>query len=449
MNLGRLQSTRATIWLFAIALAYVPAKVSAQSTFGSIRGTAKDQSGAVLPQAAIKLHNADENAEVGTVCDASGNYLFENLKPGHYRVTGEKEGFANVLVDKIELASRQDIRLDLKFDVAATSQQVAVTADAAAVNTENATLSDSKVSTDITQLPINSRAVSSSPLAALAVSPSVTRDSQGNFAVGGATSSQVGFSVDGVSTANVRQNGALQDAYPSMEGISEMKVTAFNNNAEFAQIGDVTFITKSGTNQVHGSAYEYFQNRAFDATILNFASKAPKNFNTFGGSLAGPVTISKLYKGRDETFFFIDYEGNRKTQSYPEQLLVPTQDERNGNLSALVAATGLPLINTFTGGSFPNNTIPTGTCPACINPVAQALLKYYPLPNANIGVINPSYNYQTLVPIPSHSDGFDVRIDHNFSAKQPVYARYSFKNAFYTEYNNAGIVSPANNFSAQ
>jgi hypothetical protein len=95
-------------------------------------------------------------------------------------------------------------------------------------------------------------------LAALATSASVTKDSQGNIAVGGATAAQVGFSVDGISTANVRFNGSLQDAYPSLEGIGEMKVTAFNNNAEFAQIGDVTFVTKSGTNQVHGSAYEYY-----------------------------------------------------------------------------------------------------------------------------------------------------------------------------------------------
>jgi len=446
MRSGGFLNTRTIICAFAAALVCLPATLSAQSTFGSIRGTATDQTGAVLPQVAVTLHNIDENNDVTAVADSSGNFLFENLKPSHYRLTGQKEGFSNVVVDKIELAARQGVRVDLKFDVAATNQQVSVTADAVAVNTENATLSDSKINGDITELPINSRAVSSSPLAALAVSASVTRDSQGNFAVGGATSSQTGFSVDGVSTTNVRSNGSLQDAYPSMEGIAEMKVTAFNNNAEFAQIGDVTFVTKSGTNQLHGSAYEYFQNKVLDATILNFGYKAPKNFNTFGGSFGGPVTIPKLYNGKDRTFFFVDYEGNRKTLSYPQQLLVPTAAERAGDLSGLVAATGLPLINPFTGGSFPNNTIPTGTCAACINPTALALLKYYPMPNANLGLANPSYNYQALVPIPSNSNGFDVRLDHNFSQKQQVYVRYSFKNAFYTESNNAGIVSPANNF---
>ena len=162
--------------------------------------------------------------------------------------------------------------------------------------------------------------------------------------------------------------------------------------------------------------------------------------------MGGPVKIPKLYNGTDKTFFFLDYEGNRKTQSYPEELLVPTVAERSGDLNGLVAATGTPLINPFTGGGFPNNTIPTGSCQACINPVAQALLNYYPLPNANLGVANPSYNYQTLVPIPSNANGFDLRLDHNFNTKQQIYARFSLKNAYYTEYNSAGVVAPANDF---
>ena len=104
------------------------------------------------------------------------------------------------------------------------------------------------------------------------------------------------------------------------------------------------------------------------------------------------------------------------------------------------------MLNPFTGTAFPNNTIPAGSCPACINPVAQALLNYYPLPNANLGLVNPSYNYQTLVPNPSNSNGFDIRVDQDINSKQQLYARYSWKNAFYTESNNAGVIAPANNF---
>jgi len=448
MNLLNLQTRRMVLGLCAIFLASLPANLAAQSTFGSIRGSTMDQSGAAIPVAVLTLHNLDENADVSTLSDSGGNFIFENLKPGHYSITASKEGFAQAVVNQVELVARQNLRIDVSLAVAAQAQTVEVMAYAQTINTENGTLTDSKGNGDITQLPINSRAVSSSPLAALAVSPAVTKDSQGNFAVGGATAAQTGFSVDGISTANVRFNGALQDAYPSMENIAEMKVTAFNNNAEFAQIGDVTFVTKSGTNQLHGSAFEYFQNKVLDATVLNFNTKAPKNFNTFGGSLSGPITIPKLYQGRDKTFFFFDYEGNRKTQSYPEQLLVPTAAERNGDLNGLVQGSGLgPVMNPFTGTAFPNNTIPTGSCPACINPAAQALLNnYYPMPNANLGVLNPSYNYQTLVPIPSNSNAVDLRVDHYISAKQQLYARFSFKNANYTLFNNAGVIYPANNF---
>ena len=368
-----------------------------QSTFGSILGTVQDTTGAPIQERSITAHSLDENEERTTTSGSSGEFVFENLKAGHYKVTVHKDGFTDSVVSSATLEARQELRLPVTLTVTAGTTTVEVSADAALMNTENGTLNNTISNVDITQLPINSRSVSSSPLAALAVSPEVTRDSQGNIAVGGATSAQTGFSVDGISTANVRFNGALQDAYPSMESIAEMKVTAFNNNAEFAQIGDVTFTTKSGTNQLHGSAFEYFQNSALDATVLNFPVKAPRTFNTFGGSLGGPVTIPKLYNGRDKTFFFVDYEGNRKTQSYPEELLVPSAADRAGNLNDLVQALGAgPVINPFTGAAFPNNTIPTGSCQACINPVAQALLNYYPLPNANLGVLNPSYNYQTL-----------------------------------------------------
>ncbi len=425
--------------------------IHGQTTFGTILGTVQDGTGGAIPGAVITAQSLDEDGVRTTTSGSSGDFVFENLKAGHYRLKVVKEGFADSVVASATLEARQELRVPFTLTVNAQSTTVEVSAGGELVNTENATLNDTVSNQDISQLPINSRSVSSSPLAALAISPAVTRDAQGNIAVGGATSSQTGFSVDGISTANIRFNGSLEDTYPSLESISEMKVTAFNNNAEFAQIGDVTFVTKSGSSQLHGSAFEYYQNSAFDATVLNFPQKAPRNFNTFGGSLGGPVTIPRLYNGRDKTFFFADYEGNRKTQSNPELLDVPTALDRAGNLNDLVQSLGLgPVINPFTGTAFPNNTIPSGTCQTCINQVALNLLNDYPLPNVigqnyypGAGTAGPAYNYETLVPNPSNSDGFDVRIDHDFSPKQQVYVRYSFKNAFYNEFNNAGSVTPS------
>ena len=311
-----------------------------QSTFGSILGTVEDNTGAVIPGVTITAHSLDENEDHVTTSNASGEFVFENLKAGHYKVTVRKDGFTDSVVSSATLEARQELRLPVTLAVTAATTTVEVSADAELINTENGTINNTIANVDITQLPINSRSVSSSPLAALAVSPEVTRDSQGNFAVGGATAAQTGFSVDGISTANIRYNGALQDTYPSLESIDEMKVTAFDNNAEFAQMGDVTFTTKSGTNKLHGSAFEYFQNNDLDATVLNFPVKAPRIFNTFGGSLGGPVTVPRLYNGRDKTFFFADYEGNRKTQSYPEELLVPSAADWAGNLNDLVQSLG-------------------------------------------------------------------------------------------------------------
>ena len=383
------------LWL-AVAIAAVFAALAltgrAQSTFGSIRGTVADNSGAVVPDATIVVRSLDDNAERTTTSGASGEFVFENLKAGAYKVIVHRTGFADAMVPSAHLEARQELRLPITLSVAADTTTVEVSAGSAQINTENGTVSDTMSNEDIAQMPMNSRAVSSSPLASLALSPSVVQDSQGNISVGGATAAQTGFSVDGVSTANVRSNGALHDAYPSSEGISETKVTAYNNNAEFAQIGDVTFTTKSGTNKWHGSAFEYFQNDVLDATVYDFPTKAPKNFNTFGGSVGGPVILPHLGALKDRTFFFADYEGNRKTQSYPEQLLVPTAQERAGNLTELVRAAGqgAPVNNPFTGQAYANNTIPT------INPVAAAVLARYPLPNAS----GNGYNYQTLVAHP-------------------------------------------------
>ncbi len=412
-----------------LPLALLPSIGNAQSTFGDIRGTSRDPAGLALPQAVVTLHNVDENTTRTVLTDSSGDFLFENLKPGHYTLVASKEGFAMSPTTTVELAARQSARVDLSLSLSQVQQSVNVEASAQQINTENATVGDTRNTDQLVEMPLNFRAQTTSPLAALALSPSIVTDSQGNIQVGGATYSMTGYSVDGISTANVTANGSLQNAYPSSEGLAELKVTAFNNSAEFSQVADITFITKSGTNQFHGSLFEYLQNDVLDATILNFTSKAPKRFNTFGGSLGGPVTIPHLYSGSDKTFFYVDYEGNRRRTSTPEQYLVPTLAERNGNLNGLPIIdpkTGLQtsvLTNPFNGAPFPNNTIPV----TMLNPVALKLLDgYYPLPNVNGS--GSSYNYETLQPIPSNTNGFDARLDHYITSNQQIYARFSWKN---------------------
>jgi hypothetical protein len=390
----------------------------AQSTFGDLRGVTRDPAGLPLPHAAVTVHSLDENTDRKAVSGDDGAFAVENLKPGHYQLTGTREGFQQSPAVTVELSARQSLRVDITLPIESHAEQIEVAAAAGQVNTENAVIADSKGTDQIVQLPLNFRAVSTSPLAAMATSANVQQDSQGNVALGGATANMVGYSVDGISTTNIWSSNAGTNPYPSSEGIAELKVTAFNNNAEFSQVGDVTFTTKGGTNAFHGSLFEYLQNDKLDATVLNFGVKAPKRFNTFGGSLGGPLSVPKVYNGHNKTFFFFDYEGNRKRTSQPEQFLVPTAAQRAGNLSDLVSG---PLMDPLTGSPFPNNTIPT----ARLSASALALLNaYYPLPNAN----GNGYNYENLQPIPSRTDGLDGRIDQIISSKQQVYARYNWKN---------------------
>ena len=386
----------------------------AQSTFGSIVGVVHDTTQAVVSGASVKVRRLEDNSLRSTTSDENGSFEFVNLKPGNYALSAQAEGFAEFKVSSAELAARQTLRIDVIVGVKSQSMTVEVADTVAVINTENAVISDSINNQQITELPLNSRATTTSPLGALAVSPNVQQDSSGNIALGGASSAMVNFSVDGISTANVRQNGALQDAYPSQEGISAVRVTSFNNSAEFSQVGDVTFTTKSGTSQYHGSLFEYLQNDMFDADPYGFNGKAPKHFNTFGGSLGGPLSIPHFYNGKNRTFFFFDYEGNRRSTAVAEQFIVPTQEQRNGNLATL----GIP-------------SIPT----AGINPTATALLSYYPLPNVGgpnyyplPNVPGPDYNYENFQSTPARTDGADLRIDQTINSKQSVYARFSRKN---------------------
>jgi hypothetical protein len=311
------------------------------------------------------------------------------------------------------LDARQSLRVPVSLAVSAESTTVEVSTGVDEMNTEDATIADSKNNALITELPLNNRASTTSPLGALTLSANVQQDSSGYIALGGASSSMVNFSVDGISTDNVRQNGALQDAYPSQEGIAGVKVTAFNNSAEFSQVGDVTFTTKAGTNHLHGSLFEYLQNDALDADPYGFVGKAPKHFNTFGGSLGGPVKIPWLYSGKN-TFFFFDYEGNRRSTATLQQAVVPSLADRTGNLQDLCDNT--PIKN--------------------INPTATALLNYIPKPNTGgllacvngVPTVPGGFNYENFQPIPSSTDGADLRLDQNIGSRNSIYARFSRKN---------------------
>jgi len=391
-----------------------------QSTFGSIVGVVKDPDQLVVPGAQVSLTNLDDNAKRVTSVDSDGAFQFTNVKAGRYEFVVEAKGFAPYRVTPVELDARQTMRLDASLKLAGASEVIEVGAAAPTINTEDATLVDTKQFVEASQLPVNYRGASTSSLAMLATVPGTQQDSNGNVSIGGGLPSQVQYSVDGSSTVNIRQNGVLTNMNPSSELIGELKVSQFNNNAEFAQLGDITITTKSGGEHFHGSLFEYAQNSAFDATTYGFTSKPHKVFNTFGGSLGGPVKIPGIESDTHHTFFFVDYEGNRRRQIAPLFLNVPSTAIRAGNLNELTGKFG-EVVDPLTGKPFPNNTIPANR----INPVAASLLNNYltQLPNSTTA----GSNYLQQASTPSDTNGYDIRVDHTLTTKQSIYGRWSSK----------------------
>src|SRR6202790_3278687 len=395
---------RGALFAFIFFCSVIPSRC--QSTFGDIIGVVKDPGQGLVGGAEVTLASVEEKGEHSATTDTVGAFHFVNLKPGHYNLLVNATGFADYKVASLQLDARQSLRLDVALKLATSAQTIEVNGEGGPViNTENGTIGDTKDFQQITSLPVNYRGTTTSPLAMLATVPGAQQDANGNVSVGGGLPSQVQYSVDGSSTVNIRQNGALGNMNPSSELISEFKVTQFNNNAEFAQIGDVTISTKSGGDQFHGSAFEYLQNGALDAEVWNSGNKPHKAYNTFGGSLGGPLALPKLTHGKAKTFFFADFEGNRRRFSTPLFLFVPTNAMRQGDFSAL----STPLMDPFTGKPYPGNKIPSGSQCAnaqdCISPVATSLLKnYLPAPNINVSAANfgSQANYLQQTPTPTH-----------------------------------------------
>jgi len=404
---------------FLFTICVVAQSVLAQSTFGSIVGVVEDPGKLVVSGARVTLSSVDDRSTKETVSDENGTFQFLNVKAGRYELLAHADGFGPFKMPSIQLDARQTLRLDIFLKVASATETVEVGDTAPVINTENSSLADTKDFQQVSGLPVNYRGATTSPLAALVTVPGTQQDANGNVSIGGGIPSQVQYSVDGASTVNVRQNGALGNMNPSSELVSEFKVAQFNNNAEFSQLGDVTIATKSGGQNFHGSLFEYLQNSVLDATTLGFDSKPHKAFNTFGGSFSGPVEFPGFSKLKDRTFFFVDFEANRRRYTTPEQWSVPTGDMRAGNLSSFSD----PIIDPQTGEPFAGNQIPGDR----ISSVATNLLQLYvPAPNFGDGS-DTNANYRVQSPTPSNTNGYDVRVDHRLTGKQALYMRWSSK----------------------
>jgi len=181
----------------ALAIVLMGCSAVGQSTFGSIVGTVRDTTQAVVPGARVKIRSLEDNSVHSTTADENGSFEFVNLKPGNYALSAQAEGFADFQIPSAELTARQTLRIDVSLGIKSQSQTIEVSDTAVAIDTENAVIGDSKETAQIGQLPLNFRAVTTSPLAALATSANVQYDSQGNIALSGATANSRGFVTGG------------------------------------------------------------------------------------------------------------------------------------------------------------------------------------------------------------------------------------------------------------
>jgi len=395
-----------------------------QSTFGSIVGTVKDGSGQYVVGASVSLVNHGIAAKRSVTSDQSGDYSFLNLEPGSYELTIEMPGFQTTQFRNLDLQVRETKRVDTTLKVSSVTETVVVEGSmGAVVTTDVSSLTETKTTRELIDLPValETRADgSTSPISTLTTQPGIQTDGSGALAIAGATPALLSYTLDGISSVNVELSGPLAELFPSFNSIAEIHVNETNNNAEFSGVSDVSTTSRSGTNSLHGGIFENHSNSAFNSGNP-FTGKPKLVMNDFGGFLGGPLSIPKLYSGRDKTFFFLSYEGLRLPKEVPIVQSVPSLAMRGGDLCSYLVSQGVSQIKQPDGTPIPCGSVPISSL------AANALTYLFPLPNAG-AVGDYANNFVTNFPTPISSNQGDLRIDHNLTPKQTIYTRVSYKN---------------------
>jgi len=414
-------------WIVMVCLlAWSWSTLSAQSTFGTILGTVRDSSGAVISGAEVSLLNTGTASNRTAVTDSSGNYAFGNIDVGRYILIVSSPGFEKDSLPEISLLARETRRLDATLKPGAEAQTVFVVENATPIiTTDVSNLAETKVGDELEELPvaIYSRSTgSTSPISTLTTEAGVQTDDSGELAVAGTTAALLSVTIDGISSVGVEYSGPVNEMFPSFNSIEEIRVSESNNSAEFGGVADITTISKAGTNKFHGGLFENHENTVFNSSDTFALSKPKIIMNDFGGTLGGPLIVPRLFNGRDNTFFFISYEGLRLPRETPIVLSVPSNDMRGGDLTGYLAGQGVANIYQ------PDGVTPIDPAHVPVSTIAARILDVL-MPMPNFGAAGAyANNYNINFPSPISSNQGDVRIDRTVSQKQSVFARFSYKN---------------------
>lgn len=427
-----------------IMLALAPAAL-AQFDTATVLGTVTDSTGAAIARATVTLRNTATGVTVTAITDENGNYQIFNVKIGQYSVSAEAPGFAKALAENIKVTVNARQRVDLALKAGAVTETVTISADnLQLLETETSDRGQIINRQQIVNLPLNGRAYADLALLSPGVRKSVLNNQgsggrDGSFNVNGLRSSLNNFVLDGVdnnSYGTSNQGFSNQVVQASPDAVEEFRVQTNNFSAEFGRAGGavINASLRSGTNEIHGSLYNFLRNTSLNATGFFKPTRGEKPVliqNQFGGTVGGPII-------KDKTFFFLDYEGFRRITRTLSFATVPTLDQRQGRL-------GIPVRNPITGTVYQNGVIPANE----ITPFAQRVMADLILPTTSANATGfVSNNFEDLPRSQFYNDKGDLKIDHNFSQKTTAFVRLSQRkmNNFEAPTIPAPIYSSANAF---
>jgi len=395
----------------------------AQSTFGAILGTVRDSTSALLPGTQVTLTNEGTTVKRKMLTDASGGYAFKNVEVGSYSLAFAQTGFESISLPAFPLTARETRRADVALRPGGNAETVIVEDQAIPViTTDVSNLAETKLGEELVDLPVAVYAHSSgstSPIDTLTTEAGVQVDDSGELAVMGTTAALLSVTIDGISSVGVEFSGPVNELFPSFNSIEEIRVSESNNNAEFSGVADITTVSKAGTNQFHGSLFENHENSVINSGDPFSISKPKLIMNDFGATFGGPLPF--LSTTSRPAFFFASYEGLRLPRETPLLLSVPSTTMRSGNLTSYLADQGVTSIAQPGGTTLDPANVPVSDLSA------KLLSTLVPTPNygADGAFAN---NYQNNFHAPISANQGDIRFDKTLSARQSVFARFSYKN---------------------
>ena len=394
--------------------------MQAQTATAQITGTATDSTGAVLPDVRVTVASQLTGLSRTTTTNNIGDYVVPLLPVGLYTIVAEKSGFRAVRRSEVQLNVNQTVRIDLEMSVGQVTETVEVQANAAAIETETSSIGAVVSQKQVTQLPLNGR--NFLQLLFLGNGAVETTGEQGTMrqgagnaiSINGARPTSNNYLLDG--TSNTDTALGTPAAILSVDAIQEFKEQTATYSAEYGfSANQINIVSKSGTNDIHGSVFWFLRNDALDANTF-FNNLAGRNKNKLrqnqpGFVAGGPVYIPKLYDGRNKTFWLANYEGRRTRAGQVDFLNIPTPAQLAGRFTSVIT-------DPVTGQPFPNNTIPQTRFTRLAN---LAVAKFFPAPNSTL----TQGNYIRSRTLPLNSDQYTFRVDQNLGRWGTVLGRFT------------------------